>query len=160
VQDRRHGLPRIDHLRAAPARRRFLSVEPLLEDLGTICLDNIDWVIVGGESGPGARPMEPAWVRDIREQCRAATVPFFLKQSGTLKNHPDRTDPTAKQNGGNAKGGRMLDGRTWDEMPALTAPDLPERHSTTARPSTTSADSRIAARNQPGRLLSAPEAQS
>ena len=81
---------------------RFLSIEPLLEDLGTIDLAGIAWVIVGGESGPGARPMQPAWVRSIRAQCRQARVPFFFKQWGGPKK---------------AVTGRSLDGRTYDEMP-------------------------------------------
>src|SRR5436305_8012848 len=78
VEDRAHGLPRIEHLRQAPAALRFLSVEPLLEDLGEINLDGIHWVIVGGESGPGARPMDAAWVLSIKEQCEAARVPFLV----------------------------------------------------------------------------------
>jgi protein gp37 len=81
VEDRRFGLPRIDVLRTIPATIRFLSVEPLLEDLGTVNLDGIDWVIVGGESGPGWRPMDHAWARSLRDQCKAAGVPFFFKQS-------------------------------------------------------------------------------
>ena len=85
VENRRHGLPRVDHLRATPAKMRFLSVEPLLEDLGTIDLEGISWVIVGGESGNGARPMEPTWVRTIRDQCETASVPFFFKQWGGVR---------------------------------------------------------------------------
>src|SRR5439155_26689720 len=77
--NRKHGLPRIDHLRAAPARVCFLSIEPLLEDLGPHNLEGIHWVIAGGESGPGARPLEKAWVLSIRDQCQAAGVPFFFK---------------------------------------------------------------------------------
>jgi protein gp37 len=102
VEDRRHGLPRIDDLRRAPVRTRFLSVEPLLEDLGEIDLRGIAWVIVGGESGPGARPMKPEWVRSIRDQCRALGVPFFFKQWGGVRK---------------SQHGRLLDGRTCDEMP-------------------------------------------
>jgi protein gp37 len=102
VENRRHGLPRIEHLRQTPARARFLSVEPLLEDLGLIDLDGIRWVIAGGESGACARPMEANWVRSVRDQCQTAGVPFFFKQWG----------------GRNKKAaGRTLDGRTWDEMP-------------------------------------------
>jgi protein gp37 len=82
VEDRKYGLPRIAHLRSAKARVRFLSIEPLLEDLGTFSLRSISWVIVGGESGPGARPMQKQWVVNIREQCKAASVPFFFKQWG------------------------------------------------------------------------------
>lgn len=113
VENRKHGLPRIADLQAAPAVVRFLSVEPLLEDLGTIPLEGISWVIVGGESGPGARPMKQDWVLSIREQCRAAGVPFFFKQwGGTLKK----------------KTGRTLMGKTYDEFPArVYHPTLPVR---------------------------------
>ena len=93
---------RIDHLRNIPAAVRFLSMEPLLSAVEDMNLDNIDWVIVGGESGPGSRPIEKQWVRDILRQCRNAEVPFFFKQwGGTNKK----------------KTGRLLDGETWDEMP-------------------------------------------
>jgi protein gp37 len=97
---------RADHLREVPAAVRFLSLEPLLEPVGTIDLSDIHWVIVGGESGPGARPMEAKWVREIRKQCRADDVPFFFKQWGGVRKK---------------KNGRTLDGRTWDEVPTLTA---------------------------------------
>lgn len=106
VEDRKHGLPRIDHLRAAPARTRFLSVEPLLEDLGMVDLTGIHWMIVGGESGHGARSMQKEWVTSLRDQCRAANIPFFFKQWGGVRK---------------SKGGRELDGRTWDEIPILAA---------------------------------------
>jgi protein gp37 len=102
VEDRQHGLPRIDHLRSSPARVRFLSIEPLLEDLGEVDLTGIDWVIVGGESGPGARPLEKAWVVRIRDQCREAGIPFFFKQWGGVRK---------------SKAGRSLDGQTYDERP-------------------------------------------
>src|SRR5262245_44113842 len=82
VENRRHGLPRIEHLRDAPAAVRFLSIEPLLEDLGKIDLSGISWVIVGGESGNGASPMHPDWVRRLRDQCAHAGVAFFFKQWG------------------------------------------------------------------------------
>jgi protein gp37 len=82
VENRKHGLPRIDHLRSIPARVHFLSVEPLLEDLGDIDLTGIHWVIVGGESGHGARPMASAWVANIQRQCELAGVAFFFKQWG------------------------------------------------------------------------------
>lgn len=108
---------RIDHLRHTGAEIKFLSLEPLLGPLPNLNLEGIDWVIAGGESGPGARPMDPAWVIDIRDQCAAARVPFFFKQFGKLSNNPNPNDPTAKRNGGKAKGGRLLEGRTWDEMP-------------------------------------------
>jgi protein gp37 len=103
VENRRHGLPRIDHLRAAPAAVRFLSIEPLLEDLGEINLEGIHWVIVGGESGAGARPMEKEWVLSIRDQCQRAKVAFFFKQWGGVRK---------------SKAGRKLDGANYDEMPA------------------------------------------
>ena len=80
VEDRKYGLPRVEHLRQTPAAIRFLSIEPLLEDLGEVNLTGIDWVIVGGESGPGARPMEADWARSLRNQCAAAGVAFFMKQ--------------------------------------------------------------------------------
>jgi protein gp37 len=112
VENRKHGLPRIDHLRDAPAQTRFLSIEPLLEDLGEINLDNIHWAIVGGESGPGARPMEKAWVESILKQCRSADIPFFFKQwSGFQK----------------SKAGRELNGQTYDEMPAIRVNPVPDR---------------------------------
>lgn len=93
---------RIDYLRYTGAKIKFLSLEPLLDDLGELNLDEIDWVIVGGESGPGARPMEIDWVRNIREQCLAQNVPFFFKQWGGVNKK---------------RAGRLLDGETWDEMP-------------------------------------------
>ncbi|MFO0888294.1 MAG: phage Gp37/Gp68 family protein [Isosphaeraceae bacterium] len=102
VEDRRHGLGRMEHLRRMPAAVRFLSVEPLLEDLGTLDLSGIHWVIVGGESGQRARRMEEEWVLSIRDQCLAQGVPFFFKQWG------GRDKKAA---------GRLLDARTWDEMP-------------------------------------------
>jgi len=93
---------RIDALRSTSARIKFLSLEPLLGPLHSLDLSDIQWVIVGGESGPGARPMDPSWVKDLRDQCQLAKVPFFFKQWG----------------GKNKKqAGRVLDGRTWDEMP-------------------------------------------
>lgn len=105
VENKKHGRPRIDHLRQSSAVRRFLSIEPLLEDLGTINLDEIDWVIVGGESGPKARPMDLMWARKIQQQCQDAQVAFFLKQLGGKKN---------KRGGDEA----LLDGRLWREQPA------------------------------------------
>jgi protein gp37 len=102
VENKKHGVPRIDHLRAAPAAVRFLSVEPLLEDLGKINLDNISWVIVGGESGNGARPMEKEWVLSIKDQCHRNRVPFFFKQWGGVRK---------------SAAGRKLDGKTYDEYP-------------------------------------------
>jgi protein gp37 len=102
VENRQYGLPRIDHLRDAPVRTRFLSIEPLLEDLGPINLVGIRWVIVGGESGHGARAMDRKWVITIRKQCRENQVPFFFKQWGGARK---------------SLTGRLLDGRTYDEMP-------------------------------------------
>jgi protein gp37 len=93
---------RIDHLRKTAAAVKFLSIEPLLGPLPALDLTGIDWVIVGGESGPGARSMDPSWVIDIRDQCSNADVPFFFKQWGG----------TDKK-----RAGRILEGRTWDEMP-------------------------------------------
>jgi len=93
---------RIDRLRETGAKVKFLSLEPLLGPLANLDLREIDWVIVGGESGPGSRTMDPKWVTDIREQCHSAHVSFFFKQWGG-KNKK--------------KAGRLLDGRTWDEMP-------------------------------------------
>ena len=109
VEDRRHGVPRIDHLRRIQGGIRFLSVEPLLEDLGKLNLRNIDWVIVGGESGPKARPMDEKWVHRVKAQCEKQGVKFFFKQWGTWGNDGIRRSKTAN--------GRLLDGRTWDEMP-------------------------------------------
>ncbi len=108
---------RIDDLRQTAAAVKFLSLEPLLGPLPNLKLHAIDWVIVGSESGPGARAMDPGWVRDIREHCIATGIPFFFKQWGALSNNPDRNDPTATTNGGAAKGGRMLDGRFWNKIP-------------------------------------------
>ena len=101
VEDRR-SLPRLDHLRETNASLRFVSFEPLLEDLGELDLTGIHWTIVGGESGPGSRPMEAGWVRSIRDQCRKQGVSFFFKQWGGTRKKLT---------------GRHLDGRTWDEWP-------------------------------------------
>jgi protein gp37 len=115
VENKQHGLPRIEDLRRTPAAVRFLSIEPLLEDLGELDLRGIDWVIVGGESGPGARPMQASWVRSIRSQCRASNVPFFFKQWGGVQK---------------SRSGRELDGRLYDEFPdtcRLVVPTRSER---------------------------------
>jgi protein gp37 len=93
---------RIDQLRRVKAKVRFLSIEPLLGPIPKLNLRSIHWVIVGGESGPGARPMQADWVRAIRDRCVGANVPFFFKQWGGVRKHVT---------------GRVLDGRTWDEMP-------------------------------------------
>lgn len=110
VENRKHGFPRIDDLRATSAKIRFLSVEPLLEDIGRIDLRRIHWVIVGGESGPGARPIHEEWVLSIRDQCRLARVPFFFKQWGGVQKK--RT-------------GRLLEDRTYDESPVPSAVPVP-----------------------------------
>lgn len=112
VENKRHGMPRIEHLRSARARIKFLSIEPLLENIGAIDLDGIDWVIVGGESGHGARPMRADWVRSIQRQCADQGVAFFFKQWGAYG--PDGVRKSKKANG------RYLDGRTWNGMPAHT----------------------------------------
>ncbi|HXQ15344.1 MAG TPA: phage Gp37/Gp68 family protein [Caulobacteraceae bacterium] len=101
VEDRTR-LSRVRHLREAPASVRFLSIEPLIGRIGKLDLTSIDWVIVGGESGPGARPVDPDWVREVRDECQAAGVAFFFKQWGGIR-------PKA--------GGRALDGREWSEYP-------------------------------------------
>jgi protein gp37 len=111
VENRRHGLPRIEHLRDANPAVAFLSIEPLLEDLGEIDLRGIDWVIVGGESGVRARPMKTEWVLNIKEQCLSAGIPFFFKQWGGLQK---------------GKNGRKLEGRTYDDLhdrPRNSVPD-------------------------------------
>lgn len=110
VEDRKYGVPRIDALREAPAALRFLSVEPLLEDLGEINLEGIHWVIVGGESGLGARPMKKDWVIRLREQCGAAKVPFFFKQWGGVRK---------------SEAGRMLEGHTYDAIPDRLSRKVP-----------------------------------
>ncbi len=114
VEDRKYGLPRITDLQHAPASVRFLSVEPLLEDLGGFDLSCIHWVIVGGESGPGARRMEEKWVISIRDQCHASHVPFFFKQWGGVRK---------KLNG------RLLGQRTYDEYPRRVAAPIPAKAS-------------------------------
>jgi protein gp37 len=114
VEDRRYGVPRISHLRQSGATVKFLSVEPLLEDLGMVNLTEIAWMIVGGESGPGARRIEADWVRSLRKQCRQAKVKFFFKQWGGVRKHTT---------------GRILDGRTYDEFPDRAAQPVPEYES-------------------------------
>ncbi|HZR19811.1 MAG TPA: phage Gp37/Gp68 family protein [Verrucomicrobiae bacterium] len=103
VENRRHGLPRIEKLRESKPAVAFLSVEPLLEDLGRMDLRGIHWVIVGGESGPGARPIEASWVRQVHAECQRHGIPFFFKQWGGVR----KSDT-----------GRKLDGRTYDDFPA------------------------------------------
>lgn len=97
---------RITHLQNTNAKVKFLSLEPLLGPLSNLNLDGINWVIVGGESGPGARPITQAWVTEIRDQCLTAKVPFFFKQWGGFQKK---------------KAGRLLEGRTWDQMPSGNA---------------------------------------
>jgi protein gp37 len=115
VEDRRYGVPRIDYLRHVDASIRFLSIEPLLEDVGTLNLDRINWVIVGGESGPKARPMKEEWIDSIRVQCEAARIAFFFKQWGGWG--ADGVRRAKKHNG------RKLNGQIWDQKPdtALSA---------------------------------------
>jgi protein gp37 len=116
VEDKRYGVPRIDHLRKVPARVRFLSVEPLLEDIGSLNLNDIHWVIVGGESGPKARPMHPAWALNVQQQCEAQNVAFFFKQWGGWGADGKKRAKSVN--------GRILEGRTWDEMPDAVATQL------------------------------------
>jgi protein gp37 len=112
VEDKKYGLPRIEHLRAAPAAVRFLSIEPLLEDLGEFDISGIDWAIVGGESGPGARPMKPGWVENIQRLCNEQCAAFFFKQWGGVQK---------------SKSGRLLNGMTFDDMPARIVEPMPSR---------------------------------
>lgn len=112
VENIKYGLPRVQHIRSAPAAVRFLSIEPLLEDIGRLNLNGISWVIVGGESGSNARPIKAEWVISLRDQCKAADVPFFFKQWGGRHKK---------------KAGRLLDGRTYDEFPELVRGAAPTR---------------------------------
>ena len=112
VENKKNGLPRIDHLRKAPAKVRFLSIEPLLENLGILKLRGIGWVIVGGESGPGARPIHKDWVLSIRNQCKQNNIPFFFKQWGGVRKHET---------------GRELDGKTYNEFPPRHSVPIPPR---------------------------------
>ena len=111
VENKRHGVPRIAHLQSAKARVRFLSIEPLLEDIGSLDLASIDWVIVGGESGHGARRMKETWALNVKRQCEEQGVLFFFKQWGAFG--LDGLRRSKKRNG------RELLGRTWDDMPEL-----------------------------------------
>lgn len=111
VENRKHGLPRIPILRGISAHVRFLSVEPLLEDLGNFDLSGIHWVIVGGESGKKARPMKPEWVENVKHQCDEAGVAFFFKQWGTWGADGQKRSKHAN--------GRRLHGQVWDRMPAV-----------------------------------------
>jgi protein gp37 len=119
VEDRRFGLPRLDCLRQIPAQIRFASVEPLLEDLGTLNLMGIHWVIVGGESGPKARPMHQEWVLNVKRQCDRQETAFFFKQWGGWG--ADGKKRAKKDNG------RLLQGRTWDSVPLVQSMQI-ENH--------------------------------
>jgi protein gp37 len=112
VEDKKYGLPRIEHLRAAPAAVKFLSIEPLLEDLDYFDITGLDWAIIGGESGHGARTMEKAWVEKILKLCRKADVPFFFKQWGGVHK---------------STAGRKLHARTYDEMPERIVAQMPDK---------------------------------
>ncbi|MFP3606067.1 DUF5131 family protein [Paraburkholderia sp. SIMBA_053] len=116
VEDRKYGVPRIDHLRTIDATIRFLSVEPLLQDVGELDLSDIHWVIVGGESGPKARPMKTEWALSIQRQCEEQKVAFFFKQWGGWGADGKKRAKAAN--------GRLLDGRTWDEMPTAVSERL------------------------------------
>lgn len=116
VDDRRHGLARLALLQTVPAAVRFLSCEPLLEDLGPLDLSGIHWMIVGGESGHGARPMRPEWAHRLREQAEAAGVAYFFKQWGAWGEDGIRRSKKAN--------GRALDGRVYNAMPDGSAPAL------------------------------------
>ena len=109
VEDKKYGKPRIIYLQAIKAKTRFLSIEPLLEDIGRIRLAGIHWVIVGGESGSRARPMEEKWALSVRDQCHSAGVDFFFKQWGAWG-----ADGKRRSKGAN---GRELQGKTWDMIP-------------------------------------------
>lgn len=111
VENRKEGLPRIDKLRQLKASVLFLSIEPLLEDLGKINLENIDWVIVGGESGNKARPMEKKWVLNIKQQCEEKDIAFFFKQWGTWGS--DKVKRNKKLNG------KEIDGKIWQQYPEV-----------------------------------------
>jgi len=123
-------LYRVDHLRRTSAFVKFLSIEPLLGSLGKVDLSGIDWVIVGGESGPGARSMNEAWVKEIRDQCLRAGVAFFFKQWGGVQKK---------------KAGRELEGRTWDQMPELVTISSSCAMTSTQDVGTAAAGSRVAA---------------
>jgi protein gp37 len=125
---------RIDLLRQTPATVKFLSLEPLLGPIPDLDLNGIQWVITGGESGAGSRPCQPEWFRQIRDRCIAQHIPIFLKQWGKLRWNPDPSDPTAKENGGKSKGGRLLDRQLWNQRPGVPA---------TSRNSTTEAEGQI-----------------
>jgi protein gp37 len=136
VEDKKYGVPRIKDLQQSEAAMRFLSVEPLLEDLGKLDLRDIDWMIVGGESGPGARAMKKDWVLALRDQCKKGRVAFFFKQWGGVRK---------------ATTGRRLEGKTYGEFPArIRHPVLtPEECSTSARKIELQFDSKILSLSSP-----------
>lgn len=113
MEDRKYGVPRISHLRRVAANVRFLSVEPLLQDVGELDLRGIHWVIVGGESGSQARPMKAEWVQSVKRQCENAGVAFFFKQWGAWGADGRRRSKAAN--------GRQFEGRTWSNYPETTA---------------------------------------
>jgi protein gp37 len=112
VEDKKYGLPRIAHLRSTPAAVKFLSIEPLLEDLGEFDISGIDWAIIGGESGHGARAMLLEWVDRVHGLCQSQNIPFFFKQWGGVQK---------------SKAGRLLHGRTYDDMPGRAVAKMPAR---------------------------------
>jgi len=112
VEDKEYGLPRIDYLRKVDAKIRFLSVEPLLEDIGQVDFSGIHWVIVGGESGPNARPMKQEWVQSIRQQCKESDVSFFFKQWGTWGSDGVKRNKHVN--------GRLLNGHKYDQYPEVS----------------------------------------
>lgn len=111
VEDKKYGIPRIGYLQTIKAKTRFLSIEPLLEDLGRFSLKGIHWVIVGGESGVKARPMEESWVLKLRDQCQRNEIDFFFKQWGSWGQDGVKRNKSAN--------GRQLQGQLWDMIPAV-----------------------------------------
>lgn len=112
VEDKEYGKPRIDYLRDIDSKVRFLSVEPLLEDLGSLDLEGVHWVIVGGESGAKARPMREEWALNVKDQCLQQSVDFFFKQWGSYGKDGQRRSKK--------KNGRVLAGQQWDMIPAIS----------------------------------------
>ncbi len=135
VEDKKYGVPRIKHLQKAKALVRFLSIEPLLEDVGTLDLTGIHWVIVGGESGFGARPLKREWVLSLKRQCKNARVPFFFKQWGGYRKW---------------EAGRELNGKTYDEFPDYPRRDIPDSNQRTEIATMLAAE---AAHGSEGKLL-------
>lgn len=114
VENKKQGVPRITHLQQTPASTKFLSIEPLLEDIGNIDLTGISWVIVGGESGHGARPIKEEWVTSLRDQCKSSQVPFFFKQWGGVRK---------------SEAGRRLEGKIYNEFPEIVREPVPSNES-------------------------------